>query len=149
MPLTRKDYDRTIALRILAVMKAKRKLQVESYFEDCAADRANGHRPHYCFHGTSLWTDYDNICGGCEDGDSAYSSPGEAGLYAEAIYKARRYQELTDDLATVHMLKTRYYSAAPELSVAILRDMDRFSYNFFVMPADQDPEMLDHLYNGS
>lgn len=21
----------------------------------------------YCPHGTSLWTDYDNICGGCED----------------------------------------------------------------------------------
>jgi len=25
----------------------------------------------YCKHGMSLWTDYDNICGGCEDGASA------------------------------------------------------------------------------
>lgn len=33
-----------------------------------AFDRANGHRPHYCIHGTNQWTDYDNICGGCEDG---------------------------------------------------------------------------------
>lgn len=35
--------------------------------EDCAQDRAEGHRPHYCIHGTNQWTDYDNICGGCED----------------------------------------------------------------------------------
>lgn len=26
----------------------------------------------YCEHGTSRWTDYDNICGGCEDGYSIY-----------------------------------------------------------------------------
>lgn len=26
----------------------------------------------YCIHGTSNWTDYDNICGGCEDGYSVY-----------------------------------------------------------------------------
>lgn len=27
-----------------------------------------GYRAHYCIHGTNQWTDYDNICGGCEDG---------------------------------------------------------------------------------
>lgn len=26
-----------------------------------------GHTYPRCIHGTSLWTDYDNICGGCED----------------------------------------------------------------------------------
>lgn len=26
-----------------------------------------GYRPQYCIHGTNTWTDYDNICGGCED----------------------------------------------------------------------------------
>lgn len=26
----------------------------------------------YCEHGSSLWTDYDNICGGCEDGYSIH-----------------------------------------------------------------------------
>jgi hypothetical protein len=26
----------------------------------------------YCEHGSSLWTDYDNICGGCEDGTDIY-----------------------------------------------------------------------------
>lgn len=27
-----------------------------------------GYAPRYCIHGTDRWTDYDNICGGCEDG---------------------------------------------------------------------------------
>lgn len=40
------------------------------YLEACEADRADGYRPHYCEHGTSQWTDYDNICGPCEDGVS-------------------------------------------------------------------------------
>lgn len=31
--------------------------------EDCAR---RGYRPEYCIHGTHQWTDYDNICGGCE-----------------------------------------------------------------------------------
>lgn len=26
----------------------------------------------YCPHGSSLWTDYDNICGPCEDGYTVY-----------------------------------------------------------------------------
>lgn len=41
-----------------------------SHEEDCERDRRNGHTPHYCEHGTNRWTDYDNICGGCEDGYS-------------------------------------------------------------------------------
>ena len=31
-----------------------------------------GYSYPYCPHGMSLWTDYDNICGGCEDGYSVY-----------------------------------------------------------------------------
>lgn len=34
--------------------------------EDC---REQGFRPQYCIHGTNQWTDYDNICNGCEHGD--------------------------------------------------------------------------------
>lgn len=32
-----------------------------------------GHRFPQCIHGTSLWTDYDNICGGCESEENIYS----------------------------------------------------------------------------
>lgn len=31
-----------------------------------------GHTFPVCIHGSSRWTDYDNICGGCEDGDSYF-----------------------------------------------------------------------------
>ncbi len=31
-----------------------------------------GYSYPYCPHGTSNWTDYDNICGRCEDGYSVY-----------------------------------------------------------------------------
>lgn len=29
-----------------------------------------GHTFPHCIHGSSLWTDYDNICAGCEDGET-------------------------------------------------------------------------------
>lgn len=31
-------------------------------------NRLGHYRVHYCEHGTSRWTDYDNICGPCEAG---------------------------------------------------------------------------------
>ena len=37
------------------------------YEEECERDARNGHRAHYCIHGTNQWTDYDNICGPCEE----------------------------------------------------------------------------------
>jgi hypothetical protein len=40
------------------------------YLTACEADYRRGHRAHYCEHGTNQWTDYDNICGPCEDGYS-------------------------------------------------------------------------------
>jgi hypothetical protein len=43
------------------------------YEEECAEYAKQGHRPHYCIHGTNQWTDYDNICGGCENGENYWS----------------------------------------------------------------------------
>jgi hypothetical protein len=40
----------------------------EAYEETCNQYAKEGYRPHYCFHGTNLWTDYDPMCGPCEDG---------------------------------------------------------------------------------
>lgn len=40
------------------------------YLAECEQDRRVGHRPHFCEHGADMWTDYDNICGPCEDGVS-------------------------------------------------------------------------------
>lgn len=50
-----------------------------------------GYSYPYCPHGMSLWTDYDNICGGCEDGYSVY----QLALW-EAKGKVAEYNERTD-----------------------------------------------------
>jgi hypothetical protein len=40
------------------------------YLDECAEYLRKGYRPHYCEHGTNRWTDYDNICGYCEEGQT-------------------------------------------------------------------------------
>lgn len=48
-----------------------------------------GHRPHYCAHGVNQWTDYDAMCGECEDGRSYFDYEREA-LDAIAYAKAQQ-----------------------------------------------------------
>lgn len=66
------------------------------YREDCEQDRAEGHRPHYCIHGTNQWTDYDNICGGCEDGLTVWDMAENA-----AWSRHTRYLHVLDQLSKV------------------------------------------------
>lgn len=58
---------------------------VDDYREECEQAYADGHRPHYCIHGTDQWTDYDNICWGCEEG---VTQAHMATQYAAAAVKA-------------------------------------------------------------
>lgn len=51
----------SLSRKAYAAAKADREAEEASY-------REQGFRSHYCIHGTNQWTDYDNICGGCEDG---------------------------------------------------------------------------------
>lgn len=60
-----------VTKRALTYVKAL-KARDAAYAEECAYWRSKGYRPHYCKHGTDQWTDYDNICGPCEDGHSNY-----------------------------------------------------------------------------
>lgn len=43
-------------------------LRIEDYNEMLADCAKHGYRAQYCIHGTNQWTDYDNICGHCENG---------------------------------------------------------------------------------
>lgn len=70
--------DKATARRALQYVKAyKRRWQ--EYQEDVdhwyrsGEGKTKGYRYPYCFHGSSLWTDYDNICGPCEDGFNGYN----------------------------------------------------------------------------
>lgn len=44
-------------------------LRIADYNEMLADCAKHGYRAQYCIHGTNQWTDYDNICGYCENGD--------------------------------------------------------------------------------
>lgn len=67
----------------------------------------NGYRYPECIHGASLWTDYDNICGGCESGQSVYEIALIHAGYAWRTFQSRmqrirtmdsRYDELPNDI---------------------------------------------------
>lgn len=57
---TRAQREERIVKSLLRQQSEYRKAQEEAAKE--------GFRPQYCIHGTNQWTDYDNICPGCEDG---------------------------------------------------------------------------------
>ena len=58
----------TVILKLaMAIFKQYAK-DWEAYERDCEASWKLGYRPRHCFHGVNLWTDYDPICGPCEDG---------------------------------------------------------------------------------
>lgn len=62
------DMKQKLALNITKAMR-----KVYENYEEAALDEAKrGYSMHYCIHGTNLWTDYDNICGGCENGESYF-----------------------------------------------------------------------------
>lgn len=55
------------ALRLTRTRYARFKAEREQEEREAAEQ---GFRPHYCIHGTNQWVDYDNICYGCEDGQT-------------------------------------------------------------------------------
>lgn len=57
-----------VEMRIALALVGKYKANYAAYLRDCEDDRERGYRSHFCEHGTNQWTDYDNICGGCESG---------------------------------------------------------------------------------
>lgn len=100
------------ALRIIKKSKVDLAARWASYERDCDQDRKEGHRPHHCFHGMNLWTDYDNICGACEDG---YGDSWESMvplLYSDAIDKAKAFYKdmrtLADAARLLHSLNQDY-----------------------------------------
>lgn len=57
-----------MTLVLAAAIARKLEAGYQDYLDECEQHRREGHRPQHCEHGSSQWTDYDNICGLCEDG---------------------------------------------------------------------------------
>jgi hypothetical protein len=66
-------------------MKAEAQRAQADWDEMARECAEQGFRPHYCIHGTNLWTDYDNICQGCENGEPLWD---DARDWAEAKWRA-------------------------------------------------------------
>jgi len=78
----------------------------EMYEDECAEYAKQGYRPHYCFHGVDQWTDYDNICGWCEEVGNGWDyvqALKQALAEAEAAVEAK--QKRVDLLITVQVQK--------------------------------------------
>lgn len=73
--------------------------QYAEYERDCESDRERGYRAHYCEHGTNQWTDYDNICGGCEEGLTLAYGPWK---YERALSEAKARFVFIDDIMRLH-----------------------------------------------
>lgn len=55
-------------LKLALVIFKQYETQWDQYEAECESYAKDGYRPHRCFHGVNLWTDYDPMCGPCEDG---------------------------------------------------------------------------------
>ena len=98
-----------VALRFLKAAKARR-----SAWEDaCRAWAREGFAPAYCEHGTYLWTDYDPICGYCEDGWTVYD---------EALWHAKRWEQEQQNLFDL-LIKAVDMGASRTVVTAIQEDI--------------------------
>lgn len=106
------------------------------YLREVEADRANGHRPRTCYHGTSLWTDYDNICGPCEAGeyDPRWHADDSEERAAEQQSHARYIARKERETAILELLKnaveaddygTRFSISAISTYVNALQELQR------------------------
>lgn len=75
-------------LQLAAIYDRELQAEYAAYLEEREQDWRRGYRAHYCEHGTNLWTDYDPICGYCEDGWSLSNGVQRMTL---AIQRAREF----------------------------------------------------------
>lgn len=67
------------SLRTFAEFEADRQRWYREGDGRPVSEGGRGHRyPYACVHGASAWTDYDNICGPCEDGWGSFDANREA-----------------------------------------------------------------------
>ena len=86
-------------------------IETQNHYRAKVAEYAKkGYRAPHCIHGTNCWTDYDNICYGCEEenGFSEYSTKDEI----RAMARAEAIREHNQKMYRIH-------SAAIAIDMAI------------------------------
>lgn len=79
-----------LATHIFWDMKAEAQREQAEYDEMVRECAEQGFRPKYCIHGTYMWTDWDPICGYCENGEPLWSDSRD---WARAKDEAERILE--------------------------------------------------------
>lgn len=98
---------------IVDMFLADLKADEEAYDEYCRdLYESKGYGPEYCIHGTSLWTDYDNICGGCESG---YSNEELAEAYADNYM--RKFKDHVDHFNKAVLSINQMNLTAPQRNI--------------------------------
>jgi hypothetical protein len=72
--------------------------QWAEYEAQCEASAKDGYRPSHCFHGTYLWTDYDPMCGPCEDGYGYFDPNAYRRLALDEAQRAHAKQDERVDM---------------------------------------------------
>ena len=112
--------EKKIALHILKGWRER----FEDHAEAGREYAKQGYRNHYCVHGMNQWTDYDNICGMCEDGYGYWDylefmklSKAEAGrIYNRYEKEMQKNSEFFSELfMAVHNCDTPVKEAARKL----------------------------------
>ena len=82
-----------IHLRALKAADAAYEEEVREWYQSgdgrSRSQGGKGYAFPYCRHGMSLWTDYDNICGGCEAGEGNYTIALRMGYASHAEVERR------------------------------------------------------------
>ena len=117
--------DRVVLAVALQVKKRMDKRRRE-YEEECERSWRQGYRPHYCVHGTNMWTDYDNICGPCEVALGPYE---EALMVAhravnESNRRRRVMKAFTDALAAENYSGTKIAEMLQPVVAWVLRPIE-------------------------
>lgn len=107
-------------LRLAAVLSRQMEAGYAQYLESCEHDRRQGYRPHYCEHGTSNWTDYDNICGPCEDGWTVRDGVTRR---REALSQAKARVKAADEIMDAVSILGRHHVDAVQLAMPRLIDL--------------------------
>jgi hypothetical protein len=93
------NANKSTAVKLAAIVLKQARADWAEYREACDEAYRAGYRPHYCRHGVNLWTDYDPMCGACEDGRGYWDYPTECqdalDTAKRAIAECDRRQELT------------------------------------------------------
>ena len=107
-PATRTQIYEMVERRMMRNLRmyARYEADVAAWYRDGdgrpVAEGGKGYSYPECVHGTSRWTDYDNICGGCE-GDYGYwdYSRELADAYRDAVWAFSQRDERYSSVSNV------------------------------------------------